>query len=1192
MASKYKSKVDYKHDLLKAAKSRVLDYKHVTRTGEGTVASALQYLADAPDTLADPIYVPGVPFFSSAHSEYLKDAKYYLHSHNLRSNSLVAHIGRSTKEAFAKLRCVQRELLGLSAEVGEEEIKLLYNYSKVHLNTFTRGIDRPRQWGDQSMLQDFKTGFSYREKYLLSVQPNAGLTLPVRHMEETPIRDIYVVDETTDVGDSLLTLESTDPMNLTRNNKIFKHVIMRREYDNTSRKYKSRTTFDEYPYNCVSTVTLELEMPNLVMINYLKFEPICNSTLTIAKDGLTYRSEDGSEVSLNSVSVPGELSTTLFFQPVHTKYIKIKFEQYGTVGRKDLVVGDKKITAINSLLKDANFYARMPDEGQKVTGRVYDFSIADMSVGLVVFEPKGIFRSGTPINVDSPIGFDIKWAAEQLLPVETFDTYLRSVILPEGKTLYEFYCYLRLFGGGESTKVAPIATENTRRKIVDQTRDTLIVDSLVPMPDSYPIQMEYLKCIGNEARVKLYPDLRWSSELNCIEEACTVCLKESFSPVSLIQAVGSQFIEMSTNLQNLTITSQASTAFDANDDPNVYNLTTYSYPTEWIHGGAEIPSSSEVNIRTALEDAVINAAGLSNTTALGTEYNIIYTSPSDEDLEFILGWKFTEASPNLKEQIRQNPQDYLLIDPGIFRSQGKSWRLFGSSTFYSVTNRVEADTTFESALNGTKLMAVTVNEVSTVGVVTTILVSLAAVRAPLTEQDTKEQSPEDSVVLMEMSRTNFYAHKLNNTVLSLSNEVAPTINEDLLQKYPDVRTAYNDYVAATDGNQVVWEKRILGLTGNGPVHAGAEPVTAYFKTRGSTGPHGYFAARAWDENDYSSADVATINSNLFVSFLPNPENPEELIAPTLPNVPPQIPVETLVDHLPGFTEHSAAFTRHLATGMQGSGVSLNVPPVITLIGCKSYLIIGMSEPHGYDVGDVVAFKAVPYTIFPGEYKVALILNSHAFGILTSDIPTLNTTDLTIFECQETTPQVKTMMATLNTGTSSEVCCLKNAQQYCVINLTKMDDPIEVYQDSELLIIGEDYLISLDDKSSWLGSWALEASFDEYHRKAKAGRFHIKFLNQDPGSIYWIKYRVKKNQILSNEGLVYLKNGRVTCDQSLRGASGTADVVAIARTNSTNPYITPILREYSLRIQEEPHVKRDSGKLKRKKVTSSNRSSTM
>jgi len=157
----------------------------------------------------------------------------------------------------------------------------------------------------------------------------------------------------------------------------------------------------------------------------------------------------------------------------------------------------------------------------------------------------------------------------------------------------------------------------------------------------------------------------------------------------------------------------------------------------------------------------------------------------------------------------------------------------------------------------------------------------------------------------------------------------------------------------------------------------------------------------------------------------------------------------------------------------------------------------------------------------------------------------------------------------NVLSASELLAL-NTVKICVYATTSVEDPIEVYEDERLLVLGVDYSVSLDDKSTWY-DYFLGPGEDSYlhlNQRAKAGRFYVRVHNRNPNAIYWIKYRIKRHQALSACELIRLKNGRVIFDKSLRDTFGTLQTVFIFRTNSTNPYITPILREYVLKVQEK------------------------
>ena len=81
----------------------------------------------------------------------------------------------------------------------------------------------------------------------------------------------------------------------------------------------------------------------------------------------------------------------------------------------------------------------------------------------------------------SPIGLEISRFIETITPEEVFSEYYKTVTLPEGEAKSEAYAGIRLFNKEGGTKL----------------------DSLVPVPDTYPTQIEFLD-FHTDARVKLF----------------------------------------------------------------------------------------------------------------------------------------------------------------------------------------------------------------------------------------------------------------------------------------------------------------------------------------------------------------------------------------------------------------------------------------------------------------------------------------------------------------------------------------------------------------------------------------------------------------------------------------------------------------------------------------------------------------
>ena len=150
----------------------------------------------------------------------------------------------------------------------------------------------------------------------------------------------------------------------------------------------------------------------------------------------------------------------------------------------------------------------------------------------------------------------------------------------------------------------------------------------------------------------------------------------------------------------------------------------------------------------------------------------------------------------------------------------------------------------------------------------------------------------------------------------------------------------------------------------------------------------------------------------------------------------------------------------------------------------------------------------------------------------------------------------------------------------------------MYENNCLLTIDEDYDISLNSGSDWLGTFPLDSSYEYFRRAAQAGNFLLRLRAPKSSSVYWLSYRVESNQGLSEAGHIYLKNGRVTCDKAIKGSSGKLDTIIIARTRTANPYLTPLLRNYSLRVQENQKGQKNSGKLEKKTINMVSKTSTI
>jgi len=474
MPIKFKTKANNFNALQRAARRRVRD------SGSGPVSEErldklVTHYLQFQEKLTFPSMGNAEVLSSQNFREFLRDAKFFAGLNSSELVELETSIRNSSKSGFGLLADIQQEINAMNSQISEEEIKLLGNYDSVHFNAFARQRDTGLSFTQKDWLFDYKTNASFMVNHMANIVPGAGITLPVRDRVKVPIVGAVLVGEETDVGDSLKPVVANDPRNVFLVDKVFRYVIMRHEHDATSRKY------NHTPSYC----TIQLELPNLQEINYINIKPISQRGLTIKE--LSFVNESGESVPLEVLEVDIETTQTLLFEPVKTRYLKLKLEAHAPVTKTEYNAVDWSKKELNDILRGAGWSVLLEEKNQVLQGRVYDFSIENISVGLTIYEPLGIYRSA-PIKVNSPVGVSISQRSETIKVISDQRSYGVDFTLPEGVVLNEYYLGIDL----KST-----------------TGHTAFRD-LVPVPDSYPLQREFLPLVGSEAKVKLFPDMLWN----------------------------------------------------------------------------------------------------------------------------------------------------------------------------------------------------------------------------------------------------------------------------------------------------------------------------------------------------------------------------------------------------------------------------------------------------------------------------------------------------------------------------------------------------------------------------------------------------------------------------------------------------------------------------------------------------------
>lgn len=466
---KLKTKISSLENLYTASQYRVQDYAFLDLDSKEIESGAAGYLKRTQSFFESPLK-SSVPMSSATWREYLKDLRFLIVFNNLELNDLEADIIRLAKRNLKKIRSIQRELNVLESEVIEEEVRFYKDFDFAHHNNFSKKQDR-KATELQDWNYDFKTGLSIADDNIAEVYPFVGATLPVLESVSIPISRCLIVGEESDVGDTKQPLISTDPNNCVIDNEIFRYVIIRKEYDETKRKYNHTDSY----------LTLLLELDSLQTINC--FEVIPAGANTVQLISVTYINEAGEEVILGAEVLDAPSGLKVFTEAIRLKYLKLKFKQLAPVNKQSLSVTDSNAD-LNNLLQGLTWSTRFKDNQHvSIEGRVYDFSIKDIKIWLNRYNSLGYYCSDSKRITDIATA-KISNRVEQI-PVSVGINFSDAVYnYSTGSTAAEFYLGVK-----------------SRRK------NKNFFEDLIPIPDSYPIQSETLILSGGYAKLKFYPSL-------------------------------------------------------------------------------------------------------------------------------------------------------------------------------------------------------------------------------------------------------------------------------------------------------------------------------------------------------------------------------------------------------------------------------------------------------------------------------------------------------------------------------------------------------------------------------------------------------------------------------------------------------------------------------------------------------------
>jgi hypothetical protein len=474
MPLKFKQSLNEGGEVKEAIRRRLTEDEHHTLTDKEIDVRIAQYLV-ADNIDSRPQLIPGNPLFSDSWRTLTKDQKLLSGMLNGRIGTIEEQILNTSRETFGLLSEIQQQALTLDSQITEEEIKNLHGYTAVHHNSFVRGIDFGLSSESQDWLVDGKTGLPFLQGNTANIIPSTGMTLPIRERVDAPIIDVVLVGEETDVGDTRKPIIANSPRNLLHQGKVFRYVIACREFDDTTRKYNKRK----------SVITLLLNLANIQLINHLVLKPVGQSQVTVEE--LSYINEAGEEILLTQEILSAETNLTVVFAPTRTKWLKVKLSQFAPITKTHHDLKDLRVSSLNDVLRGVGFTHLLHESVEKIQGRIFDFSLESIKVGLLMYEALGVFRS-KGLKVRSPRALTISNIASRIQTDIPIGEYGVDFQLPDGTVLNEFYTGITLKDRGGN----------------------ILLRDLIPVPSSYPIQREYLPLIGSKSKLLFFPDMTWN----------------------------------------------------------------------------------------------------------------------------------------------------------------------------------------------------------------------------------------------------------------------------------------------------------------------------------------------------------------------------------------------------------------------------------------------------------------------------------------------------------------------------------------------------------------------------------------------------------------------------------------------------------------------------------------------------------
>lgn len=455
MPWKFKTSIPAGADLQQIYERRVSEGNAFFRSERARQVAAQNFRNARIPTLL-PSFSGGAPLGSRGFTEVLRDLRMTVALYRQTLRSYRRSLLSLRAETNAALLDIQREVSSLSSLVLAEEFRHFEDYEIVHVNNFSKREDMLAS--DPTFKVDPKTNITFPARQFIGESFRDGITLPERYRVEILPNSSYVVRESSSAGDSHRAIVETPAKYAILPDKHFRYVIIKRDYDETGRLYSDTGV----------NLKLSFEFGTPQLINLLELRPLGQRAFTVEQiAGVNDRGEE--IIRVPQATRAGE-DMNLHFAPMRVKRVTLTLRQDAPVARGAFQIENPGVTVLNEYFSSLGFTNQIPNPTEEVQGRVYDFSLKQIHFYNIAYDSLGFFES-SPLEVVDAVGLGMH-----------LDAWKAGVTNEYGDTVADL----------------PILAEPY----------VAFGSEVIPVPSGQTRESEALALVGDEARLRFFPDLQ------------------------------------------------------------------------------------------------------------------------------------------------------------------------------------------------------------------------------------------------------------------------------------------------------------------------------------------------------------------------------------------------------------------------------------------------------------------------------------------------------------------------------------------------------------------------------------------------------------------------------------------------------------------------------------------------------------